>query len=161
MNSGKYVSAQIMSLVNPKDFAKCVARYQGDARTKRFTWLAQFLRRASGSFSHRRAFRTVVLCLEGTSAKGSTHMGISNRGEKSTPLRMPTEAGTGASANFALVLIQKSATPLPGQERHGHRTEEGIVYALSSTTIELCLDVFWWARFRKHKAAVGYTPCST
>jgi Domain of unknown function (DUF4372)/Transposase DDE domain len=152
MNSGKYVFAQVMSLVNPKDFAKCVARYQGDARTKSFTCWHQFLCMSFGQLSHRESLRDLVLCLEAQSPR-LYHMGISNGVKKSTLADANESRDWRIYADFALVLIQKA--------RHLYRDRndtgielKNVVYALDSTTIELCLDVFWWARFRKHKAAV-------
>jgi hypothetical protein len=152
MNSGKYVFAQIMSLVKPKEFAKCVDRFQGDYRVRSFSCWHQFLCMSFGQLTHRESLRDIVLCLQAQSPR-LFHMGISNGISKSTLADANENRDWRIYADFALVLIQRA-------RKLYHNTNEtgielgNVVYALDSTTIELCLDVFWWARFRKHKAAV-------
>ena len=141
-----------MSLVNQKDFAKCVAQYQGDARIKHFSCWHQFLCMSFGQLSHWEGLRDLVLCLQAQSPR-LYHVGISSGVKKSTLSDANESRDWRIYADFALVLVQKA--------RHLYRDRndtgielKNVVYALDSTTIELCLDVFWWARFRKHKAAV-------
>ena len=141
-----------MSLVNPKDFAKCVARYDGDSRVRCFTCWHQFLSMSFGQLCHRESLRDLVLCLEAQSPR-LYHMGISNGVKKSALADANESRDWRIYADLALVLVRRARHLYRGRNETGIELEN-VVYALDSTTIELCLDVFWWARFRRHKAAV-------
>ena len=152
MNSGKYVFSQVMSLVNPKEFSRFVSKYQGDYKVKTFSCWHQFLCLSFGQLSHRESLRDIVTCLQ---AQGSKlyHLGISHGVRKSTLADANENRDWRIYAEFALVLIQRARKLYEGQNETGIELDN-VVYALDSTTIELCLDVFWWAKFRRHKAAI-------
>jgi transposase len=105
-----------------------------------------------GQLTHRESLRDLVLCLQAQSPR-LFHMGISNGINKSTLADANENRDWRIYADFALVLIQRARKLYHDTNETGIELDN-VVYALDSTTIELCLDVFWWARFRKHKAAV-------
>lgn len=152
MNKGKYVFAQLMSLIDSKDFAKCVARYQGNYRVRSFTCWHQFLCMSFGQLTYRDSLRDIVLCLA-SQQKKLYHLGISQGVKKSTLADANESRDWRIYADFAQILIRK-ARKLYEHSSHTAIELAHVVYALDSTTIELCLNVFWWAKFRKHKAAI-------
>lgn len=152
MNQGKYVFSQLMSLVNPKDFARCVNRYQGNHRVRTFSCWHQFLCMSFGQLTHREGLRDLVTCLQAHERK-LYHLGLTHGIKKSTLSDANETRDWRIYADFAQLLIR--------QARQDYHLEadttielDNVVYALDSTTIELCLDVFWWAKFRRHKAAI-------
>jgi len=151
MNSGRSVFSQIMDYLPQYEFAKCVDRYKGDYKVKHLSCLAQFYVMAFAQLTYRESLRDIEACL-GCVQSRLYHMGI----------RAPVRRSTLADANecrdwrmyadFAQVLI-RTARPLYADEAIGADLDE-VVYALDSTTIDLCLQLFPWARFRRRKAAV-------
>ncbi len=152
MNKGKYVFAQLMSLVHPEEFARCVEKYSGNYRVRNFSCWHQFLSLSFGQLTHRESLRDLVICLQAHQSK-LYHLGL-NKGISRTTLADANEQRDWRIyADFAQVLIQKARFSLAGAILEGIDLNNSI-YALDSTTIDLCLEVFWWAKFRKHKAAV-------
>lgn len=152
MNSGKYVFAQILALANPKEFSKCVDRYQGDYRARTLKCWQQFLGLSFGQLTHRESLRDLVSCLEAHQSK-LYHLGFSQGISRTTLADANEKRDWRIYADFAQVLIAQARLANPELSLEGLAFDNRI-YALDSSTIDLCLEVFWWAKFRKHKAAV-------
>lgn len=152
MNSGKYVFAQIIALANPKEFAKCVERYQGDYRARNLKCWQQFLGLSFGQLTHRESLRDLVSCLKAHQSK-LYHLGFSQGISRTTLADANEKRDWRIYADFAQVLIAQARLANPALNLEGLAFDNRI-YALDSTTIDLCLEVFWWAKFRKHKAAI-------
>jgi hypothetical protein len=152
MNRGKYVFAQLMSLIDPNDFRRCVTRYQGDYRVRQFSCWHQFLCLSFGQLTQRESLRDIITCLQAHEQK-LYHLGLSGGVSRSTLADANEQRDWHIYADFAQVLIQKAKGLYAGAVLEEVEIDNTI-YALDSTTIDLCLEVFWWAKFRKHKAAV-------
>lgn len=152
MNQGKYVFAQLMSLLDANEFRRCVNRYQGDHRVRQFTCWHQFLCLSFGQLTHRASLRDIVICLQAHESK-LYHFGLSYGVSRSTLAEANERRDWRIYADLAQGLIQRAQTLYAGGHLEG-LDFENTVYALDSTTIDLCLEVFWWAKFRKHKAAI-------
>ena len=152
MNQGKYIFAQLMSLINHKEFTRYVDKYRGNYRVRTFSCWHQFLCMSFGQLTNRESLRDTVLCLQAHDRK-LYHLGLTKGVKKSTLADANENRDWRIYAEFAEVLI-KQARPLCQGDAEMAIELDNVVYALDATTIELCLDVFWWAKFRKHKAAV-------
>ena len=153
MNKGKYVFAQIMELMHPEEFDRCVSKYNGNYRVRQFSCWHQFLSLSIGQLSHRESLRDLVLCLEAHRAK-LYHLGFTKGVSKSTLADANEQRDWRIYADLAQVLIRKARQMNPQTVELEGLELGNRVYALDSTTIDLCLGVFWWAKFRKHKAAI-------
>jgi hypothetical protein len=152
MNCGKTVFAQVMDFLSHPEFQKCVIRYRGGYKVKEFSCLDQFLSMAFAQFTYRDSLRDLVTCLN---AKPGAlyHMGIRTPPTRNNLANANARRDWRIYADFAMVLIRMA------RDRYGNVPIPGLdiddpVYALDSTTIDLCLNLFRWARFRKTKAAV-------
>jgi len=152
MNQGKYIFAQLMSLINHKEFTSYVDKYRGNYRVRNFNCWHQFLCMSFGQLTNRESLRDTVVCLQAHKNK-LYHLGLTNGVKKSTLADANENRDWRIYAEFAQVLI-KQARPLCQGDGEMSIELDNVVYALDATTIELCLEVFWWAKFRKHKAAV-------
>lgn len=152
MYSGKIVFSQIMDFLPMYEFQKCVERYQGNHRTRNFSCTDQFLCMAFAQLTYRESLRDIESCLRSMNSR-LYHMGI-----RSPQISRPTIARANENrdwriyADFAQVLIHM-ARKLYAQEDFGVELDN-TVYALDATTIDLCLSLFPWARFRKTKAGI-------
>jgi hypothetical protein len=151
MNLGKYVFNQLFDILPKYEFDKCVARYQGNYKIKGFTCWLQFLTMSFGQLTNRESLRDTVNCLAAHQKK-FYHLGITFAVSRSTLAEANEHRNWQIYADFARVLLNK-ARPLYLDDDFGLDISN-TVYALDSTTIDLCLSVFWWAKFRKAKAAV-------
>ncbi|CAN5793949.1 IS4 family transposase [soil metagenome] len=151
MNHGKYVFAQLFETLPKYEFDKCVARYQGNSRVKGFTCWIQFLTMSFGQLTNRESLRDTVNCLSAHQKK-FYHLGINFAVSRSTVAEANEQRNWRIYADFAKVLLTK-ARRLYLHDEFGLDIPN-TVYALDATTIDLCLSVFWWASFRKAKAAV-------
>jgi len=151
MHQGTTVFSQIMKFLPVYDFNKCVKRYHGDYRIKELTCLNQFYIMAFAQLTYRESLRDTVACLDAMRSR-LYHIGIRKSFPKSTLADANEVRDWRIYADFAQVLIN-IARPLYADEDIGVELKE-MVYALDSTTIDLCLSLFPWARFRKRKAAV-------
>jgi hypothetical protein len=133
------------------EFHKCVNRYNGNYRVKSFSCLDQFLCMAFAQLTYRESLRDIETCLRSMQNK-VYHMGIRGTIAKSTLADANETRDWRIYADFCQVLIAR-ARDLYKDEAFSIELEH-MVYALDSTTIDLCLSLFPWARFRKHKAAV-------
>jgi len=152
MNQGKYVLAQIFEFVSHNDFLKCVNKYNGDYKTKHFSCWKQFLCMAFGQLTHRESLSDTILCIQANSRK-LYHLGIGQSISKSTLSKANEKRDWRIYHNFALLLINQ-AKELYKNDNQLEVDIKNNVFAIDSSTIELCLSVYPWAKFRKHKAAI-------
>jgi hypothetical protein len=151
MNTGRTVFAQLMDFVPSFHFQQCVDRYNGNYKVKSFSCLDQFLCMAFAQLTYRESLRDIEACLRGAKPK-LYHMGIRGKVSRNTLAHANETRDWRIYADFAQVLI-KTARLLYADEDFGLELDQ-TVYAFDSTTIDLCLSVFPWAKFRKSKAAV-------
>jgi hypothetical protein len=151
MNLGRTVFAQLVEHLPHKEFQKCVARYRGDYYLKSFSCWDQFLAMAFAQLTYRESLRDIEACLHSMHGK-LYHMGFRGRAARSTLAGANESRDWRIYADFAQVLIG-IARPLYVHDPIGVDLDQSL-YALDSTTIDLCLSLFPWARFRRHKAAV-------
>jgi hypothetical protein len=151
MNQGKLVFAQLMQHLPLTTFRRCVARYQGEFKVQSFSCLDQFLCMAFAQLTYRESLRDIEVCLRAQSSK-LYHLGIRSVVARNTLANANAVRNWRIYADFAQSLIG-IARRLYVQEPFGVDLQE-TVYALDTTTIDLCLSVFPWAPFRAAKAAV-------
>jgi hypothetical protein len=140
-----------MGFLPHKQFQKCVARYKGNRKVLGFTCMDQFLCMAFAQLTYRESLRDIQSCLRAMQPK-LYHMGIRGRIAKSTLADANESRDWRIYADFAQVLIAR-ARPLYADDDFGVDLAN-TAYALDATTIDLCLSLFPWARFRKTKGAV-------
>ncbi len=151
MHSGKLVFAQLMAHLPLHTFRQCIAKYPSHYPTLTFSHLDQFLCLAFAQLTYRESLRDIETCLRAHQAK-LYHLGIRGNIAKSTLADANESRNWRIYQDFALSQI-KLARKLYSQDRFAVELEQ-TVYALDTTTIDLCLSVFPWARFRQAKAAV-------
>jgi len=151
MNSGRTVFAQLLDHLPSYEFQKCVTRYRGDYQQKTFSCWDQYLSMAFAQLTYRDSLRDIEACLRSMQGK-LYHMGFRGKVARSTLADANESRDWRIYADFAQVLIG-IARPLHAHDPMGVDLEHSL-YALDSTTIDLCLSLFPWARFRQHKAAV-------
>jgi transposase len=151
MNLGQTVFSQLMEHLPHKEFQKCAARYSGDYNLKSFSCWNQFLAMAFAQLTYRESLRDIEACLRSLQSK-LYHMGFRSKVSRSTLADANELRDWRIYADFAQVLI-RIARPLYADDPLGVELDQNL-YALDSTTIDLCLSLFPWARFRQHKAAV-------
>jgi Domain of unknown function (DUF4372)/Transposase DDE domain len=151
MNSGRTVFSQLIAYLSHSEFQKCVARYRGDSHLRGFSCWDQYLAMAFAQITYRESLRDIEACLGSVSNK-LYHMGLRSRVSRSTLADANESHDWRIYADFAQTLIA-IARPLYASDPIGVDLDQSL-YALDSTTIDLCLSLFPWAKFRKHKAAV-------
>jgi len=151
MNAGKSIFSQLTEFLPAQEFRQCVARYQGDYKLKSFSCWDQFLCLAFAQLTYRESLRDIEACLRSQQAK-LYHMGIRGRVSRNTLAHANSVRDWRIHADFAQVLIAQ-ARELYLEDSFGVALEQ-TAYALDATTIDLCLSLFPWAKFRKHKGAV-------
>ena len=151
MYSGKLVFSQVMDFMPLHQFHRCVDRYKGNYHVKGFSCLDQFLCMAFAQLSYRESLRDIESCLRAMQNK-LYHIGIRSRISKSTLAYANENRDWRIYADFAQYLIS-IARELYANDDFGIELNE-TVYALDASTIDLCLSLFPWARFRKSKGAV-------
>jgi hypothetical protein len=151
VNVGQTVFSQLMEHLPRYEFQKCVARYRGDYQQKSFSCWDQFLAMGFAQFTYRESLRDIEACLRSVGGK-LYHMGFRGRVARSTLAEANESRDWRIFADFAQVLIAV-ARPLYANDPIGVDLDAGL-YALDSTTIDLCLSLFSWARLRRHKAAI-------
>src|SRR5437899_1325537 len=140
-----------MAHLSAYDFQKCVARYRGDSHGRGFSCWDQYLAMAFAQLTYRESLRDIEACLRSMSGK-LYHVGFRGQVSRSTLADANETHDWRIYADFAQVLIG-IARPLYAQDPIGVDLDQSL-YALDSTTIDLCLALFPWAKFRKHKGAV-------
>ncbi len=151
MNSGRTIFAQVMDFLPWSEFHRCVERYRGDYKVQSFSCWDQFLCLAFAQLTGRESLRDIEACLRSQQPK-LYHMGFRGRISRNTLAHANETRDWRIFADFARVLIT-TARELYRHEPFGVELAE-TVYALDSTTIDLCLSMFPWAQFRRHKSAV-------
>jgi len=151
MNTGRIVFSQIMDFLPLREFRKCFKRYRGNHKVQKFSCLDQFLCMAFAQLTYRESLRDIEVCLRVMQTK-LYHMGIRSRISKSTLADANENRDWRIYGDFAQVLIH-IARELYIKEEFAVELDQ-TVYALDSTTIDLCLSLFPWAKFRKHKAGI-------
>ena len=151
MNTPSTVFAQIMAFLPMHEFRKCVRRYRGDYKVKRFSCLDQFLCLAFAQLTYRESLRDIVSCLRAMKNR-LYHMGIRSPVSRNNLAHANEMRDWRIYADFAHVLIAEART-LYRDEDIGLDLQN-TVYAFDSTTIDLCLSLFPWAFFRKRKGAI-------
>jgi hypothetical protein len=151
MHSGKFVLAQLLDWIHPQQFQRCVARYGGDYKVRSFSCWDQFLCLAFAQLTYRESLRDIEACLRSRRPQ-LYHLGLRGEVARSTLAEANESRDWRIYADLAQGLI--------GQARQLYATDDlGVelaqtAYALDATTIDLCLSLFPWARFRRTKGAV-------
>ena len=151
MNIGHTVFSQIMTWFPTYPFQQCVKRYHGNRRVRTFTCFDQFLCMAFAQLTFRESLRDIETCLRTLQSK-LYHTGIRGKVSRTTLAEANEHRDWRIYADLAHVLIVK-ARRLYAQDDFGLALKN-TTYAFDSTTIDLCLSLFPWARFRQKKAAV-------
>lgn len=151
MHSGKYVFAQVMEFLPVNDFNKCVGKYNGSYKVHHFSCWHQLLCMVFGQMANRESLSDLVLCLRSQRSRWY-HLGLGTGLSKSNLAYANENRHWQIFADFAYILIDQARKTCSGNDFDVDVA--GNVYAIDSTTIDLCLSVFWWAPFRKAKAAV-------
>ena len=151
MYAGNFVFSQLMAHLPMHSFRRCVRRYQGNRYVKSFTCLDQFLCLAFAQLTHRESLRDIEVCLRAHPDK-LYHLGLRGGMARNTLAHANQQRDWRLYADFAQALI-RLARPLYAGNDLGLELDN-TVYALDSSTIDLCLSVFPWAHFRQTKAAV-------
>ena len=151
MYTGQSVFSQVMRFLPLRAFHRCVARYRAEYKVRNFTCLDQFLCMAFAQLTYRESLRDIEVCLRGNRSK-LYHMGIRSQVARSTLAGANETRDWRTYADFAQVLIAR-ARALYANDDFGVELDN-TVYALDATTIDLCLSLFPWARFRKADSAV-------
>ena len=152
MYTGQYVFSQVMERLPLRRFHTCVRRYRGNHKVHRFTCLDQFFVMAFAQLTYRESLRDIEACLRAMQPK-LYHMGIRSGVSRNTLAHANENRDWRIYADFAQVLIRE-ARALYASEDFGQELEDAALYALDATTIDLCLSLFPWARFRRAKGAV-------
>lgn len=151
MYAGKIIFSQLMEHLPLHVFHKCVDRYQGDFKVKEFTCLDQYLCMAFAQLTYRESLRDIEACLQAQKSK-LYHMGIRSSVSRNNLAHANKVRDWRIYADLAHVLIQVARKMYVGD--NFALDLENTVFALDATTIDLCLSVFPWAKFRKNKGAV-------
>ncbi len=165
MHTGKFLFAQLMRFLSKRDFDQCVRKYRGNYRVRKFSCYDQFLCLAFAQLTFRSSLRDIETCLNSLRPK-LYHVGIRGTIARNTLAKASQTRNWRIYAEFAAVLIAHARKLYAGEPLAVDLDQT--IYAFDSTTIDLCLKLFPWARFRKRKAAVklhtlidlrGNIPC--
>jgi Domain of unknown function (DUF4372)/Transposase DDE domain len=151
MNAGRTVFSQLIAYLSHNDFQKCVARYNGDRHHRSLSCWDQYLAMGFAQLTYRESLRDIEACLRSLGGK-LYHMGFRSKVPRSTLADANETHDWRIFADYAQHLIG-IARPLHAADPIGLELDHTL-YALDSTTIDLCLSLFPWAKFRQHKAAV-------
>ncbi len=149
MNIGKYVFSQIVEFLPQRVFDGFVSKYSGNKYVKHFTCWNQLLCMIFGQLSTRESLRDLILILNAHSKK-SYHLGLGKIVSKSNFYTANETRDSKIFEDFAFHLIAVAQRKLANEDF----VLKGKFYAFDSTTIDLCLNVFWWAKFRKNKGGI-------
>jgi hypothetical protein len=151
MNSGRSLFAQVMEYLPRHEFRQCVGRYGGDHKVRTLTCMDQFLAMSFAQLTYRESLRDIEVCLQANHSR-LYHMGLHCVPRRSTLADANEGRDWRIYADLAQALIQTAKTLYRNTDIGV--TLEGEIYALDSTTIDLCLSLFPWADFRQNKAAI-------
>ena len=153
MNKGKIVFSQLMEFLPHYEFQKCVAKYKGEYKVKNFSCMDQFLTMSFAQLTYRESLRDTIACLNAAEHK-LYHMGIRTKPTRNNLAHANGNRNWRIYQDFALILIRKATQLYEGTPIDSEYNLQETVYALDSTTIDLCLSLFPWAKFRKTKGAI-------
>ena len=149
MNQGKYVFAQIVEFLPQRIFDRFVDKYDGNKYVKHFSCWNQLLCMLFGQLTNRDSLRDLIVALDAHSSK-SYHLGFGISVTRSNLAKANETRNSKIFEAFAYHLIA-----IARRKRANNDFEiKGKIYAFDSSTIDLCLSVFWWATFRKTKAGI-------
>ena len=149
MNKEKYVFAQLISFLNEDKFRRIVNKYQGNRYVKHLTCWNQLLALMFGQLSNRESLRDLIVALDAHHSK-SYHLGLGKNVSKSSLARANQDRDYRIFEEYAYYLVNEAR-----QKRVSDIFKlDGNIYAFDSTTIDLCLSVFWWAKFREKKGGI-------
>lgn len=149
MHKDKYVFAQLATFLDRNKFNYIVRKFEGDKYVKHFTCWNQLLALMFGQLSNRESLRDLIVALDAHHAK-SYHLGMGKNVSKSSLARANQDRDYHIFEEYAYYLVNEAR-----QKRVSDIFKlEGNIYAFDSTTIDLCLSVFWWAKFRKKKGGI-------
>lgn len=151
MNQGRTVFAQLISFLSHNEFNRCVARYQGNKSVRSFSCWDQFLTMGFAQLTYRESLRDIEVCLAAQHRK-LYHAGFSGPVKRSTLANANESRDWRIYRDFAQSLI-RIARPLYAHSELAQALD-ATAYAFDSTTIDLCLSLFPWAKFRKRKGAI-------
>lgn len=151
MNEGRTVFAQLMDWLPKYEFEKCVKNYRGDYHIRTLSCYEQFLVMAFAQLTYRESLRDIETCLRALGHR-LYHAGIRSSVARSTLADANEKRSWKVFSDFAHILIREAGKLYAGEE-FGVELEQA-AYALDATTIDLCLSLFPWAKFRRHKAAI-------
>jgi len=152
MHIGKTVFAQLMTFMPEYEFQKCVDQYKGDYRVRKLSCREHFLVMSFAQLTGWESLRDIENCLTAFSGK-LYHSGFSKPVSRSTLSDANEKRDWRIYADFAQILI-KQARPLYIEDNDFRVDLDNVVYAFDSTTIDLCLSLFPWAKFHHQKGAV-------
>lgn len=145
MNTGRTVLSQIFDFVSKYEFDKCVDKYKGNYRVRSFTCWEQFIVMSFAQLTNRESLRDIESCVEAVSTK-MYHSGVKSNVRKSTLADANEKRDWRIFAEFAQLLIQEAKNLYKDDNSFSVEIDE-IAYALDSSTIDLCLSLFPWAKF--------------
>jgi len=151
MHSGKFVLAQLLDGIHSQQFQRCVARYGGDYKVRSFSCWDQFLCLAFAQLTYRESLRDIEACLRSRRPQ-LYHLGLRGEVARSTLAEANESRDWRIYADLAHGLIRQARTLYAGDDLGIELAQTA--YALDATTIDLCLSLFPWARFRRTKAAI-------
>jgi len=151
LNQGRTVFAQLISFLSHNEFNRCAARYQGNKSLRSFSCWDQFLTMAFAQLTYRESLRDIEVCLAAQHRK-LYHAGFSGPVKRSTLANANESRDWRIYRDFAQSLI-RIARPLYAHSELAQALD-ATAYAFDSTTIDLCLSLFPWAKFRKRKGAI-------
>ncbi len=149
MNTGKYVFTQLTSFLPQRIFDKFVSKYNGNKYVKHFSCWNQLLCMVFGQLTNRNSLRDLAVIINAHSSK-SYHLGFGKSVSKSNLSKANNKRNSKIFEEFAYYLIDVAQEKL----RNDDFEIKGKIYAFDSSTIDLCLSVFWWAKFRKTKSGI-------
>ena len=149
MHKDKYIFAQLACFMDRNKFNYIVRKYDGDKYVKHFTCWNQLLAMMFGQLSNRESLRDLIVALDAHHSK-CYHLGMGKNVSKSSLARANQDRDYRIFEEYAYYLVNEA--------RHKRVSKifnlDGNIYAFDSTTIDLCLSVFWWAKFRKKKGGI-------
>lgn len=149
MHQDKYVFSQLAGFLERSKFNRIVAKYDGDKYVKHFTCWNQLLALMFGQLSNRESLRDLIIALEAHQGK-IYHLGLGKHVTRSNLAKANTNRDYHIFEAFAYYMVEQAQK----KRKTNIFNLGGNVYAFDSTTIDLCLAVFWWAKFRKKKGGV-------
>ena len=152
MNNGKYVFAQLVTFLPSRVFDRCVAKYSGNKGVKHFSCWNQLLCMMFGQLSGRESLRDLIITVSAHTSK-YYHLGFGKNVSRSNLASANEVRNCQIYEAFAYEMIAIARGSIPSDSDFSLNIT-GNIYAFDSTTIDLCLNVFWWAKFRAAKGAI-------